>query len=157
MAAEDKGAARRAQMLAGTSWARDFSRPELRTIGQYLDHEKVGAGSLICREGEKSAFLCILVEGKAAVVKEARDRKRKVLAEIRKGQAFGEMSLFDGEPRSASVYADEETAVLVLTKDKLDRMIRENPALGAKLLLMLSKTLSQRLRLTNGKLVDHLL
>lgn len=146
-----------AQLLEGTSWAQDFSWSELLSISRYLGGEKYSSGSLICMEGERSAFLCIIAEGRASVVKESGDGKRKTLAGIRKGQTFGEMSLFDGEPRSASVFAEEETVVLTLSGENLQRMIREKPALGANLLLLLAKTLSRRLRMTSGRLVDYLL
>ncbi len=66
------------------------------------------------------------------------------------------MALFDGEPRSASAIAAESAMIMMLTKDSFDRLVRELPGLAAKLLLVLGKLLSQRLRQTSGKLIDFI-
>ena len=72
------------------------------------------------------------------------------------GKTFGEMSLVDGEPRSASVLADEKTTLIVLTADDFARLASEIPRLAIKVLLKISKLLSQRLRHTTGVLADHI-
>jgi CRP-like cAMP-binding protein len=100
--------------------------------------------------------LCLVVEGRVSVMKEGARHAPKRIGTIGAGNTFGEMSLIDGEPRSASVVAEEPTILIVLTGEGFARLSLEVPRLAFKVLLKLSKLLSQRLRQTSGVLVDHL-
>jgi CRP/FNR family transcriptional regulator, cyclic AMP receptor protein len=72
------------------------------------------------------------------------DGKHKILATFSKGKALGEIALFDGEPRSATVVADGPVTLLVLSRENLDRLLADHPRLGAKLLFKLGKIISRR-------------
>jgi CRP-like cAMP-binding protein len=72
------------------------------------------------------------------------------------GKTFGEMSLIDGEPRSASAIALDDSKVLVLTEENFHRLVYQYPHLGAMVLLKLAQLMSQRLRQTSDLLVDFL-
>ena len=78
------------------------------------------------------------------------------IASLAKGAVFGEMSLIDGSPRSASIIANEDAILLVLTKDKFFYLMDHAPRLGLKLVLKIAKSLSLRLRQTSGVLIDYL-
>jgi len=69
---------------------------------------------------------------------------------------LGEISLLDGVPRFATCLAIEPTTIAVLTRDDMLRIIRDEPRLGAKILVNLVTLLSQRLRRTSAKLLDLL-
>lgn len=69
---------------------------------------------------------------------------------------LGEMSMFDGEPRYASCRALGEVEAAVLSRAAVARLIREHPAVGAKLLVKLTQLLAQRLRNTSNQLVKAL-
>ena len=96
------------------------------------------------------------LEGKVAVIKKDHGDETKRLGVIRPGKTFGEMSLLDGEPRSASVIAEETSTLIVLTAEDFARLSSELPKLAMKVLLKISKLLSQRLRQTSGMLADHI-
>lgn len=147
---------KRCEMLEKTQWADEFIWREIEVFAKYLEVSEVTKGMPVFSEGDSDAFMCIIVEGRVKVVKEDRKSSRKEIAVIREGKTFGEMSLFDSEPRSATVIADEHTTMLVLTRDNLDRLIDDYSFIGAKLLFKLGKFISQRLRMTTGKLVDYL-
>ena len=66
------------------------------------------------------------------------------------------MSLIDGEPRSASVIAEEPSLLVVLTGEGLAALSSDVPRLAIKVLLKIAKLISQRLRQTSGALVDSL-
>jgi len=144
----------RAELLEKCQWASEFTWKEIENLARYLTISRIVQGATIIKEGTAGERMCILVEGRVDVVKDDESGHRKVLTTITKGKAFGEMTLFDGEPRSASVLAAEPTALLVLTREKLERLLDEHPRLGAKLLFKLGKVLSQRLRMTTGQLVN---
>jgi len=146
----------RAELLERCQWVPELSWREIENFARYLRGAKMPRGSVIIREGSREAFMCILAEGKVHIIKENVEKAEKLLSVIGKGQTFGEMSLFDGEPRSASVTAAEETTMLILTLANLRKLMEEVPALGAKILYKLGRLLSQRLRMTSGKLVDYI-
>jgi CRP/FNR family cyclic AMP-dependent transcriptional regulator len=146
----------RAELLEGTQWTDDLSWKEIESFVRYLDTARIKKDTPVFHEGAREAYMCILVKGNVNVMKQNEKQEGKTLSVITKGKTFGEMALFDGEPRSATIVSASETILLILTKDNLDRLIREVPGLAAKILLKLAKMLSQRLRITSGKLVDFI-
>ena len=89
-------------------------------------------------------------------MKEGAGHEAKQIGSAGVGRIIGEMSLIDGEPRSASVVADVPTTLVVLTGEGFARLSSDVPRLAVKILLKISKLISQRLRQTSGALVDHL-
>ena len=72
------------------------------------------------------------------------------------GRTFGEMAVFDGKKRSATCVASEPCVLALLPKTQFERILAVNEALGIKLLLRVTRLLSERLRQVNGALVDFL-
>ncbi|MHB8771382.1 MAG: Crp/Fnr family transcriptional regulator [Syntrophales bacterium] len=144
----------RAEMLDKSQWASEFPWKEIEILARYLAISRIAPGTTIFQEGTIGKRMCILVDGSVNVVKNDAHGHHKVLTAITTGKAFGEMTLFDGEPRSASVLAAGPTTLLVLTKENLDQLLDDHPRLGAKLLFKLGKVISQRLRMTTGQLVN---
>jgi len=60
---------------------------------------------------------------------------------LRPGEFFGEMSLLDGEPRSATVKAETDLRVLVISRANFWQLLREVPELTQKMLVNLSRRL----------------
>lgn len=144
------------KLLEATKWVDGLSGKEVETLSRYLRLCTADEGTVIVREGSTDAYLCLLVDGKVNVVKEGESGAPKELGSIGPGKTFGEMSLIDGERRSASVVAEERSTLVVLTGDGFSRLSLEVPRLGLKVLFKISKLLSQRLRQTSGALVDRL-
>src|SRR5207249_6759540 len=125
-------------------------------LAGYLRVYTAEKGSVIVREGSHEVYLCLLVDGKVRVEKEGDRRVAKSLGSVGPGKTFGEMSLIDGEPRSASIIAEEAATLLVLTGDDFGRLSSDVPRLAIKILLKIAKVVSQRLRQTTGVLLNHL-
>ena len=68
------------------------------------------------------------------------------------GHLIGEMGLLDGSPRSATCIANTDVAVAVLSRTALMRLLKDEPRVGARLLLAISTRMAQRLRETTRKL-----
>ena len=100
--------------------------------------------------------MCLIARGKASVVKGDQSYGMKYLATLGPGKTFGEMALFDAEPRSASVVATEKTLLLVLTKEGFEALAAEMPQLALRLVMKLARMMSERLRKTSGALSEHL-
>ena len=91
-----------------------------------------------------------LVSGKIRVVKH--DEELSVLR--RTGEVFGEMGIIDGSPRSASVYAVDETVCLATDASYVDRLSgHDKIAFSYILYRIFSEILANRLRLTSEELI----
>lgn len=147
--------AKYAQILEKTKWAEEFSWDYIRKICQYIKPVVAKKGTVIFKEGDKEETFGIIVKGSIDILKEG-DRVNKKVATLTSSQTFGEMSLLDGEPRSASGVATEDSIIFFISKKSLLELAEDHPKLGFQLIWKISKLLSQRLRSTTGKLVDYL-
>jgi HEAT repeat protein len=111
---------------------------DLIAVDHALGSETYLAGEAIVREGETGDRLCIVYRGEVLVRKEG-----VTLARLTTGDFFGEMSLFDAEPRSATVTAIGEVEVLALQRDRFHSLVQQRPSI----LMQLCTTLVRRLRL----------
>jgi small-conductance mechanosensitive channel len=82
----------------------------------------------IVRRGQKGNSMFIVHRG-AVSVQIREDGKPKTIRQLKEGDFFGEMALFTGEPRTATVIANEETQVLEVTHECLKPLLEENPEL----------------------------
>ncbi len=103
-------------------------------------------GDEIIEEGaelfEEDDGLYLLVDGTVEVRKGAvAGVGGHVVAQFGRGEFFGEMSLLDGQPRSASVFATSEVLCLVLNRADLQRQLRNDPEIALKMLAVLSRRL----------------
>ncbi len=102
-------------------------------------------GSVIAKEGDEGSSLFVILKGKVEV-----RRGRRVLSKLSQGQFFGEMSILDGQPRSADVVAIDDADCLVLDRQAFESLVRAHPELALGVL----KEVVGRLRETS-KAVHH--
>jgi len=133
-----------------------LTRAEVETLAHYLRAYKARQGSVIFREGKKGQFMCIVVEGRADILKENHEREKRKVATVRPGKSMGEMSLLDDLPYSATAVASEDTTLLMLTKLSFEKLGAEQPVLCNLLLRQIARLMSLRLRQTTGILLDYL-
>jgi CRP-like cAMP-binding protein len=143
-------------MIESTQMFRDFDWHDIQALAGYMQAYQADRDATLFGEGESGSYLCLIIEGKVDVVKADQKDQRKVVATIGPGKTLGEMAIVDGEPRSAAAIAAEPTTLAILTKSNFLRITTEKPALATKILLKVSRLLSQRLRQTSGILVDYL-
>lgn len=147
--------AKYAQILEKTKWADEFSWDNIRKICQYIRPVMAKKGAVIFKEGEKEESLGIIVKGSIDVLKKGDHDTRKVTT-LKSSQTFGEMALLDGEPRSATGVAAEDSIIFFISKNSLLDIAEDHPKLGFQILWKLSKMISQHLRRTTGELVDFM-
>ncbi len=150
------GPAARSQLIEATQWARDFSAKQIDLLATYMDAYSVPRGAIIIREGGRGGHLVLIAEGKVAVIKDDSSATPKVMTTLGPGKTFGEMSLLDGGPPSATVAAATHATLLALSQRNLDRLIDKAPRLGVLLLRKIAGLMSQYLRQTSGRLIDYL-
>jgi len=108
-----------------------------------LAHEcRYEKNSIILTQGERSNSLYIILEGRLKVYVADEEGRQALLAFLNKGDFFGELSLLDDEPRSASVMTVEPARLLCLTQDSFRRFIDAHP----ENLLPMLRILARRLR-----------
>ncbi len=98
----------------------------------------------IIHEGTTGSYAYLIVSGSVEVSKKVGEEKL-VLSRLVKGNIFGEMSLVDDKPRSASVVALEDTEVRVITRERFESMLEQNP----RAVIPLLKQVFQRVRYLN--------
>ena len=145
-----------AALLENAQMLKDFEWGQIKVLAGYIQLYRADAGAVLFREGERGDFMCIVLEGKLEVHKENNQRIDKTVSTVFPGRSLGEMTIVDGEPRSATAIVIEPSTLAVLTQENFSLIMRDKPALSAKLLLKIAQLLSQRLRLTSGILVDFL-
>jgi len=113
-----------------------------------IKEQSFGKGKVIVHQDEKGSVFFIMGKGLAKVTMMGREGKEITLSYIKPGEFFGEMSLLDGKPRSATVLAVEESAVFVLTREDMLDHIRSNPEMGIRMM----EALSGRIRYADQKI-----
>ncbi len=146
----------KAELIEATVWGKDFSFEQIKKLARYMDLYKVKRKAILFAEGDKKAYLVLIARGHVDVVKLDTHNKPKKITSLGPGKTIGEMSLIDGEPRSASAVAATDASLLVMTAKHFDELNKALPGIGLILALKIAKQMSQYLRLTSGRLIDHL-
>lgn len=146
----------KSNLLDATQWAGEFSFPQVKKLAGYMDAFQTPPETVLFYEGDKDPYLVLIIKGEVHVVKFDSHRTPKKIATIGSGKTIGEMSIIDGEPRSASAITASEATLMVMTTESFNRLINEWPAVAIILVQKIAKLMSQYLRQTSGRLIDHL-
>lgn len=133
----------------------DLSQSDARAVLACMLLRQVKTGTVLIKEGEvtHTDFMMLIVDGEVLVDNEVASMDDgMVVSIIGAGSLIGEMGLLDGAPRSASCTATTDLSVAVLSREALLGLIKSNPAVAARLMLAVSKRLSDRLREANRKI-----
>ncbi|MCB1043301.1 MAG: cyclic nucleotide-binding domain-containing protein [Acidobacteria bacterium] len=120
---------------------------EIILIGQVIGFKK---DQVIFREGEPGDTLYLIVEGSVRISKMSNNCE-EALTILEARSFFGEMTLFDQEPRSAWAIAHEDSSVFAIRSSDLFSVFENNRSIGYKFLWAFCQTLAKRLRMTNEK------
>ncbi|MBP7652879.1 cyclic nucleotide-binding domain-containing protein [Candidatus Dependentiae bacterium] len=128
----------------------------LNVISKIIVINEYNDSDVIFEEGSNSDNLYIVKQGKIKIVKKIVDAEIKVLATLKSGDFFGELSIFDNEPRSASAIAfgSEKIIILSIKKEELINFNYNYPHIMNLILQNIIITLSGRMRKINEQLRD---
>ena len=115
-----------------------------------MNETRVARGRTLFNEGDPGDALYVVTEGKIKLGRSAPDGRENLLAILGPGEMFGELSLFDPGPRTATATAVTDTTVLALGHDDLQAWLTGRPEVASHLL----GALAQRLRRTNEAMAD---
>src|SRR5579872_1226696 len=114
---------------------------ERRMVERLGTRVRVGPGRVLITAGERGAETFIVLRGFASCVVGGTE-----VALFGSGDIFGEVAVLDGGPRTATVVAETEMELVVLSIDEFDALIHTSPTVARRML----RTLGGRLRLANG-------
>lgn len=144
-----------AEMLMAPTALMQLTMQEARLVVGYMQPQIVAKGTVFIREGDArdTGFLMLLLNGEVTVETMVVSRVEPiVITLLGPGSLIGELGMFDGLPRYASCIAATQLRCAILTREALNRLMQENPAVAAKLLLAVSLRIGARLREVTDKL-----
>jgi CRP/FNR family transcriptional regulator, cyclic AMP receptor protein len=121
-----------------------------RALMESMTSSHLERGDILFREGDQGDRIYVIGEGKIKLGRSSVDGRENLLAILGPGEMFGELSLFDPGPRTATATAIAETQLIDLGHEDLDSFLLGRPAVAANLLAALAR----RLRRTNEALAD---
>ncbi len=111
-----------------------FNEDELRRVAELSRIVEAPVGTVITQIGEAGDSFFVIIDGRAAV-------RTPVGAgsQLQPGDFFGEMSLLDGEPRSATIVATTDLRLLIVDRSHFWRLLDQTPDLIRRILTILSR------------------
>ena len=141
-----------AAFLAGARVFQKVAFTNLEALARRLREVVLRKGQVLFRQDEPGEEMFVVRRGTMVVSKPVTGNVEQVLARLGPGECFGEMSLFDRAPRSATLSAETEASLLVLDRDNLEHLIEMNPQAATAFFHALVLVFIERLR-DSGNLV----
>ena len=126
-------------LLMGVPLFQSLDLSQVQRLADLTSEVQAADGDVLMRQGETGHEFFVVASGNVVV---QRDDQR--LARLGPGEFFGEISLIDGRPRTATAMADGDTFLLALDHGQFDAMIEEFPGLGRQI----ARALVDRIRRT---------
>ncbi|MBI1860964.1 MAG: cyclic nucleotide-binding domain-containing protein [Deltaproteobacteria bacterium] len=130
---------------------RTLSADQIAWIGRLASTQRHTPGSVLFRQGDKANGLYIIKQGTITIQSQTQSEENKI-ATLRSGAHFGEISLLTGDVRTATATAIENSELLMLSYDRLKKLLEDQPLIGARVYKAMAQFLSGRLVQTTGDL-----
>lgn len=126
----------------------------LARVSALLDEQHFEPGAEVCREGESGRSMYVVAEGEVVVCRKGPGERRIRMVRLGVGEFFGEMTLIDPQPRSATVVVEHPATLYALTCADLYRLYRDDLPGYAMIIQNLCRELSRRLRRADQRICD---
>lgn len=144
------------RILSNFEIFKGLTEDDLKKIQANCQRLKFREADILLQEGQSNSALFIIMEGQAEVCLPEQNREIKYkrptkvkLAIENEGDFFGEYSLLDSKPTSASVIATQDGELIKITKHSLDNILESNDRIAKTIYLNILKILVERLRHIN--------
>lgn len=130
-----------------------FERLDEKTLDQLevvAQKKQFSADMTVFFQDDPSDSLYVVLSGSAKIFQTSEDGQQRILKILRKGEAFGELAMIEGLPRSASVQTLEPSQMLILTRKDFQTFCDKHPSV----LWMLLQAFAERLRRMNEDVLD---
>ncbi len=126
----------------------ELDERELSAVASVAKSRRHAKDEVVFHEDESGDVFCLIRSGHVKVTMVSPEGKEIILSMLGPGDFFGEMSLLDDEPRSASVIATENLELLIIWRSDFLQLLQENFSISRKVLAELSR----RLRLASDRI-----
>ncbi len=128
-----------------------FPEKELRVLATNMQESRYKAGRTIVRQGSEGATCFFVLFGRVQVLKELEGGGDILLATVGPGSVLGQVSLLDGQPRSATCRALENVIVLELSRDRYLEMYKKRELVALRFQHLLSVSVFKQIREANDR------
>lgn len=150
-AQEERELLKRSQVFAGLD---DDQLARLHALAEPCEFEE---NEVVVEEDKQGADCYFVVGGRVdIIVRQPFGSASQKIAQIKRGEMFGELSLVDGFLRSATAKASDPVAALRFSNAKLEQLMDDDPRIGFTIMRNLANVLSSRIRNTNMRLRNAL-
>ncbi|GAB1716679.1 MAG: cyclic nucleotide-binding domain (cNMP-BD) protein [Nitrobacter sp.] len=118
----------------------------LRTIQSEAEYIDLDSGATLLRQGDVSDDVYFVLSGRMHAFSETESGARKILSEIGRGESIGELALFTGEPRSATIVAARDTLLVKVTRAMIERAIVQDPEIEMSMMRLVIRRFRQHER-----------
>jgi CRP/FNR family transcriptional regulator, cyclic AMP receptor protein len=140
-------------LLEALDWFESLTSEEIGELAEKAVTMRLGPDEVVFEEGAPGDRCFVIYSGSVKVLRGLSDGRRVTLARLGPGQMFGELALFEGDRRSATVQAAEDTVVVGLGADQVGAILRRD----AEAAFGMAAMLAQRLRASNERLIESAL
>ena len=145
--------AQKVELLEKAAIFHNLSKKELFEVEKTTYTRIYEPGEYIFRKSNPGDGMYIIVEGSVQIVDERLDDNKEIpLVTLLNGDFFGELSLLDETPRSASAKCNKRTEAISFFRADLLDILNRKPLIGSKIILNVARVLGERLRATNVRL-----
>jgi CRP/FNR family transcriptional regulator, cyclic AMP receptor protein len=144
-----------AELLTTPTALMQLSPEEARMVVSYMAPKMFDEGTVIIKQGDKNNtdYMLLVLAGEVTVETIVVSRRTPVtMTVLGAGSLLGEMGIVDGEPRSATCTATTNVRCAILTRSALEKLLTEQPNIGAKFMMAISLRIAERMRDTAEKL-----
>ncbi len=132
----------------------DLTNEEIQAFLRLLHPRTLRKGETLFQQGDAGGEMFVVESGAMGIAVTLDDGKNLEIAEFKKGDFFGEMSIFEKEPRSATCYAKSRSRLLAMKEGEFFQFVETNPASAGKVMTRMLAVTRRRLENTGGFLSD---
>lgn len=129
------------EILKGNELFKNLNPGDLTRLASLVTVKTAPKNAYVINEGDDSSAMYLIKSGKVDVIVNNEDGKKMILTTLVEGDHFGELSLIDGAPRSATVVALEKCEFIVLHRDSFFTLLKDNNEFAIDVIKYLCKQL----------------
>ena len=145
----------RVKVLSSLGVFEGLEPAEIEKIAEICDEQQVEKGATFFNDCSPGTDMYLLLKGRVSIRVETITPHYNVgLTKVSPGEVFGEFSLIDSEPRSATASATEPCEVLKVDGDRMRGLFDEHTRMGYVVMTNLAKTICAKIRRTNKQILN---
>ena len=141
-----------ARYIQGTKLFEGIHEKQMQNLTAIATEKNIPKGEYVFKEGSAGREFYVIMQGTIAINKNVAGGRKRNLSNLRPGDIFGELALFDSQPRSADAEAGEDTKLAVFPNDQFLDLLSKDHAFASQIQRRIINVLCKRLRETDDML-----